>query len=71
MRESATFEVAEGAGTGAARDSAMVPVGPCVPGAVPSHRHLFDARVSCLCSMSGNFRPWGTSVKQRLEENKE
>ena len=65
-------EVAEGAGTGAAR--AMILPSPCwarVLGDVPSHRHLFDAKVSCLCSRSGNFRPWGASVEERLEENKE
>ena len=49
-------------------DSAKGPVGPLVLDAVLSHRHLFDAKVYCLCSRSGNFRPRGASVA-RLEEN--
>ena len=49
-------------------DSVKGPVGPLVPGAVLSHRHLFDAKVYCLCSRSGNFRPRGASV-EKLEEN--
>lgn len=40
--------------------SAKGPVGPRVPGAVPSHRRLSDARVSNLRGSSGTFGVSGT-----------
>ena len=47
------------------------PVGPRVLGALPSHRHLVDAQVSCLRSRSGDFGRQAASVEERLEKKLE
>ena len=55
--------VTSGRARGAARpvpDSGKGFVGPRVPGAVPSHRRLFDAGVSCVRGRSGTFSERGT-----------
>lgn len=55
-------------GRGQPGTTAMVPVGPCVPGAVPSHRHLFDARVSLSVQYVWQFQASKVrSLKQRFE----
>lgn len=63
-------EEVAGAGTGAAR-AMILPRGLSDPScrvlSFPTGT-FFDARVYCLCSRSGNFRPRGASV-ERLEEN--